>query len=82
LAADDVDANFLHHFNCKRVDLRSRSGSSTDCTIAFWSIFLVEEPFSHLASFSILYTNKQYYLFFLLLLLAVWKTELHFGTTF
>lgn len=34
-------------------------GSSTDCTIAFWSIFLVEEAFSYLASSSILYANKE-----------------------
>jgi hypothetical protein len=76
--AADVDANFLHHLNRDRVNLRSRSGSGTDCAVAFWRILSVEEPFSHLAPAGILNTYKQNYLFLLLLvfLLTAEKTGL------
>jgi hypothetical protein len=41
LAADDVEASFVHYLNCKRVDLRSNSCPRADCSVASWRIYFL-----------------------------------------
>jgi hypothetical protein len=39
LAADDAEVSFVRYLNCKRVDLRSKSCSRADCSVASWRIY-------------------------------------------